>query len=309
MTLRPSVLPKRHGKVLAAAVSVLVATSSWECLAATSTTRDSWLAREACKAERFRSQADVADSTCPDMDALASHARAALAGLSIPQERVERLNRLFFDEEGFRATQDLSSAGHLLLSEVLKGKKGYCVGLALVYLILAEKLQLPIHGVSAPKHVFLRWDDGIVRRNIELFQEGRSVPDEVYIRDQRIPQESIERGVFMANLTSKEFLGFLYQNLGVLESQAEHFDASRDFYKRALKLNPKLASAHYNLGNDFLKLGQYSKAIRAYNKALKLYADDPWALRNRGLAWKGLGKSERAEEDWRRAREIESVPK
>jgi tetratricopeptide (TPR) repeat protein len=34
---------------------------------------------------------------------------------------------------------------------------------------------------------------------------------------------------------------------------------------------------------------QYRKTIRAYDKALKLYPGDPWALQNRGLAWKGVG--------------------
>ena len=94
----------------------------------------------------------------------------------------------------------------------------------------------------------------------------------------------------MANLNTKEFLSFIYQNLGVLESQAEHFDASREFYKHSLRLNPKLAAAYYNLGNDLLKQKQYRKAIRAYDKALKLYPGDPWALQNRGLAMKGLGR-------------------
>jgi tetratricopeptide (TPR) repeat protein len=106
-----------------------------------------------------------------------------------------------------------------------------------------------------------------------------------HFREQKIPQESIERGVFLANLTSKEFLGFVYQNLGVLESQTGHYDASAKLYKEALHLNPKLAAAYYNLGNDFLNQKQYRKAIREYDKALKLYPGDPWSLQNRGLAW------------------------
>src|SRR5207249_3976386 len=114
-------------------------------------------------------------------------------------------------------------------------------GLAAVYLMLAEELDLPVHAVATPKHVFLRWDDGTVRRNIELFQKGRAVPDEDYIREQKIPKESIERGVFLRNLSEKEFLGFIYQNLGVLESQKGNFEASTRHYAKALHLNPKLA--------------------------------------------------------------------
>jgi len=180
-----------------------------------------------------------------------------------------------------------------------------CVGLATVYLILAAGLNLPIHGVATPKHVFLRWDDGKYRRNIELFQEGRAVPDEDYIREQKIPQVSIDRGVFLASLTDKGFLGFIYQNLGVLESQRGEFEKSGPDYARAIHFNPKLAAAFYNRGNDELKQRLYKKAIRDYTKSLKLYPTDAWALWNRGLAWKGLGKADKAEEDRAQAKEID----
>jgi len=220
-------------------------------------------------------------------------------------DTIDRLNEFFFGAEGFQATYDLNTPNHLLLDRVLAGRKGHCVGLATVYLVLAEELDLPIHAVSTPKHIFLRWDDGKVRRNIELFQKGRDVPDEDYVREQRIPKESIERGVFLANLTREEFLGFIYQNRGVLESQRRDFEASGRDYRRALRLNPKMEAAHYNRGNDALKQKRYRKAIRDYTRALDLHPTDVWALHNRGLAWNGLGEKEKAERDWRLAREIE----
>jgi len=179
------------------------------------------------------------------------------------------------------------------------------VGLAAIYLALAEELHLPIHGVATPKHLFLRWDDGKFRRNIELFQKGREVPDEEYVRDQKIPRESIESGVFLRNLTREEFLGFAYQNRGVLESQQGRYRESARDYRRALRLDGKLAAAYYNRGNDELKQEKYRKAIRDYTEALKLYPTDAWGLHNRGLAWKGRGKLEDAERDWKRVQEIE----
>ena len=229
----------------------------------------------------------------------------AVTGTTTPIETIEQLNRFFFQSEQFQVTYDLSSSDHLLPGPVIAGKKGYCVGLAAIYLILAEELSLPIHAVATPKHVFLRWDDGKYRRNIELFQEGRDVPDMDYIREQKIPQESIEQGVFLANLADKEFLGFIYQNLGVLESQRGDFEESGKDYARAIHFSPKLAAAYYNRGNDELKQKSYRKAVRDYTKSLKLYPADAWALWNRGLAWKGLGKMENAEADQERARVLD----
>ncbi len=110
---------------------------------------------------------------------------------------------------------------------------------------------------------------------------------------------------FDVAFTSREFLGFVYQNLGVLESQAEHYDASRKLYKEALRLNPKLAAAYYNLGNDFLNQKEYRKVIREYDKALKLYPGDPWALQNRELAREGLAERTKTEEDGGRGEGID----
>jgi tetratricopeptide (TPR) repeat protein len=266
---------------------------------------ESWLAQRACSVVDTVSPADAPEVGCTGLDALVVRAREAVSGATTPPETIERLNRFFFQSEKFQVTYDLSSSDHLLPGPVLDGKKGYCVGLATIYLILAEELNLPIHAVATPKHVFLRWDDGKFRRNIELFQEGRQVPDKDYIREQKIPQEGIDRGVFLANLSAKEFLGFIYQNLGVLKSQRGEFEQSGKDYTEAIRLNRKLAAAYYNRGNDFLKRKQYRKAIRAYDKSLKLYPTDAWALWNRGLAWKGLGKTEKAEADQERARVLD----
>jgi tetratricopeptide (TPR) repeat protein len=228
-----------------------------------------------------------------------------LAGASRPAETVDHLNEFFFRKHKFQVTNDLTTSAHLLPAEVIENRKGYCVGLGAVYLILAEELNLPIHAVATPKHVFLRWDDGSYRRNIELFEEGRDVPDGDYIRDEKIPDQSIKVGVFLRNLTDKEFIGLVYQNLGVLESQRRNFEQSGNYYAKALRLNHKLAAAYHNRGNDELVQKNYRKAIRDYDKALELYPENVWTLQNRGLAWKGLGKMEKAQLDWKLLREIE----
>ena len=266
---------------------------------------DSWLAQRACSVVGTAPPPDTAVAGCPGLDGLVTLARQAVSGATTPAETIERLNRFFFQSEKFQVTYDLSSSDHLLPGPVIAGKRGYCVGLATIYLILAEELDLPIHAVATPKHVFLRWDDGKFRRNIELFQEGREVPDKDYIREQKIPQASIDRGVFLANLTDTEFLGFIYQNLGVLESQRDEFEESGKDYSRAIHFNSKLAAALYNRGNDELKQKSYRKAIRDYTKSLKLYPTDAWALWNRGLAWKGLREMEKAEKDQALAKEID----
>jgi regulator of sirC expression with transglutaminase-like and TPR domain len=257
----------------------------------------SWLAKKSCALQRGSPTEEVGHVPCSDLAALVARARKAVPRRLTPSATLEQLNSFFFQAESFQAAFELDRPESLLIDGVLASKRGHCVGLATVYLILAEELELPIYAVATPKHVFLRWDDGHVRRNIELFQEGREVSDENYAREQQIPKESIQRGVFLANLRPREFLGFIYQNRGVLESQGGDFGRSGKDYRTALRLNPKLPAAYYNRGNDELKQKRYRQAIRDYTKSLALYPTDPWALKNRELARKGLRQAEKADDD------------
>src|SRR6266849_7460408 len=163
--------------------------------------------------------------------------------------------------------------------------------------LLAEPINLPIYAVATPSHVFLRYDDGINRINVETLQGGISVPDEQYIREQKIPEESIRRGIFMRNLTTDEFLAQVHNNLGVICSERKDYDAAAREYESALDLDLRLPAALYNWGNDLLREGQYRKAIRRFSKSLRLYPTDVWALNNRGLAYLKMEKREKARRD------------
>ena len=99
-------------------------------------------------------------------------ARVALQGASSPAEKLDHLNHFFFVEERFQPAFDLDSADRLLPGKVIANKKGHCVGLAAVYLILAEELGLPIRAVATPKHVFLRWEGRGLRRTSSCSRRG-----------------------------------------------------------------------------------------------------------------------------------------
>ena len=220
-------------------------------------------------------------------------------------EAVRSLNRLIFEQLQIRPSQNLKDPDNLLPSRVLARKQGYCVGIAALYLLIAEQLDLPFYVVSTPSHVFLRYDDGTTRINIETLQGGVSIPDDQYNREQRIPEESIRHGVFMHNLTTDEFLAQVHNNLGVIYSERKNYDAAAREYESALDLDPRLPAALYNWGNDLLREGEYWRAVRRFSKSLRLYPTDVWALNNRGLAYVKLGKREKARRDFEEALKID----
>jgi len=213
---------------------------------------------------------------------------------------VEALNLIVFGALGLRATPDLEDACHLLPSAVLERKEGYCVGIAAVYLVLAERLRLPIHAVATPSHVFLRYDDGTVRINIETLKRGAEIADADYIRDLKIPAEGVEDGIFMADLGTTQFLGRIHNNLGVLLSERQDYDAAAREFELALALDERFPAPHYNYGNNLLKARRYREASREFSKSLRLDPTDVWALNNRGLAYAKMGKRGKARRDFLR---------
>ena len=106
------------------------------------------------------------------MTRLADEVRGDLGPDAPGSVSVKALNRRIFGPAGVRASTDLKDPCNLLPSRVLERKQGYCVGIAAIYLILAERLKLPIYAVATPSHVFLRYDDGTTRINVETLQGG-----------------------------------------------------------------------------------------------------------------------------------------
>jgi regulator of sirC expression with transglutaminase-like and TPR domain len=249
--------------------------------------------------------ADTAPELRAQVSRLVDRVREKMRRTRDPRARVEALSRFIFDHLGVQASRDLTDPDNLFLSRVLERKQGYCVGIASLYLVLADELDLPLFAVATPSHVFLRYDDGEIRFNIETFQNGAQLTDEEYTREYAIPEASIEKGVFLRNLEPEEFLAQVHNNLGVIYSRRKDFKNAASQYEQAIRLDRKLAAAYYNHGNDLLKQGVYRKATRRFSKSLRLYPTDAWALNNRGLAYLKRGKLKKARRDFEQALKVQ----
>ena len=87
------------------------------------------------------------------------------AGETSTDRKIAACNRVIFNKFGFDtdpvAKQSvLNGDGSLdasLLHRVLERKKGVCLGLTTLYLVVAERANLPIYAVHAPNHIFCRY--------------------------------------------------------------------------------------------------------------------------------------------------------
>jgi regulator of sirC expression with transglutaminase-like and TPR domain len=294
-----------HSALIACALGLTLGLTPVEAAAQRASLLDRLIAVET-ESVALRPSADTGPDLRGQLNHLAERLGELLRGATGGRTRVEILSRFIFDGLGIQASRDLTDPDNLFLSRVLERKRGYCVGMASLYLVLAEKLDLPLFAAATPSHVFLRYDDGEIRFNIETFRNGAHLADEEYVREYAVPEASIEKGVFLRNLSPEEFLAQVHNNLGVIYSRREDFENASHQYEQAIRLDGKLAAAYYNYGNDLLSQGAYQEAMRRFSKSLRLYPIDAWALNNRGLAYLRRGKLKRARRDFERALKVQA---
>ncbi len=87
---------------------------------------------------------------------------------SSPAEKVKLLNHIFYNIYGFSGnTKNHKSPQNSYLSQVLESKKGNQISLAIIYSVIAQKLDIPIYGVNLPQHFILAYVDEFEQKEKE----------------------------------------------------------------------------------------------------------------------------------------------
>jgi regulator of sirC expression with transglutaminase-like and TPR domain len=68
-------------------------------------------------------------------------------------EKVKVINHILFDIYNFSGNRtNLAAVDNFYLKNLLESKKGNAISLAMIYLIVAQSLKMPIYGINLPKH-------------------------------------------------------------------------------------------------------------------------------------------------------------
>ncbi len=85
-----------------------------------------------------------------------------------PAEQVKLINHVFYHIYGFSGnTSNHLDPQNSYLSQVLESKKGNQISLAIIYSIVAQKLDIPVYGVNLPQHFILAYVDETQESNFE----------------------------------------------------------------------------------------------------------------------------------------------
>ena len=211
------------------------------------------------------------DDYCNRLDSEFRHADSDTARLS-------RLNAFLFGELGFAGDErNYFDPRNSYLNEVLDRRLGNPISLAVVQITVAQRLGLPLEGVSFPGHflVCMPLDEGIVV--LDPFHRGRTL-DLPELR-RRARSELAARDVDdqrLANLlepaSHRAIVARILRNLKVGYEERAAWDKAVRCADRILTLDPLAVSEYRERGNLYLKLGHTLAARDDFKRYLALSA-------------------------------------
>jgi len=105
-----------------------------------------------------------------------------------------------------------ADSDNIFLVGLLRTRRGTCVSMPLIYLVIGQRLGLPVHLVAIGKHYFVRWEEPGYRMNIEpTITEKIAITrdDSTYLEIEGKTRAEV-KGSEMRNLTGREVVGQLF---------------------------------------------------------------------------------------------------
>ncbi|MGV3598581.1 MAG: transglutaminase-like domain-containing protein [Bacteroidota bacterium] len=121
-------------------------------------------------------------------------------------EKVRILNHIFYDVNGFKGdTATYHSPQNSFINTVLERRKGNPISLAIIYSIIAQRLNIPIFGVNLPQHFILAYMDNYPDQPLEYHEEPPHLSPELF-SDVMFYINPFNKGLVFSKYNVDEFL-------------------------------------------------------------------------------------------------------
>jgi regulator of sirC expression with transglutaminase-like and TPR domain len=108
------------------------------------------------------------------LDDLANALQERLEGVDDPEEVVRAINHYLYEELKFTGNSaDYYNPDNSFMNRVLEKRTGIPISLCALYLLLAERLKLPVKGVGLPGHFLVKYQSGRREIYIDPYNGGR----------------------------------------------------------------------------------------------------------------------------------------
>jgi regulator of sirC expression with transglutaminase-like and TPR domain len=197
------------------------------------------------------------DAYLSRLDALAAQAAPAVRSAEGDAQRVARLNRFLFFEQGFRGNRnDYYDPRNSFLNEVLDRRIGIPIALSAVYLAVGRRLGLDVQGISFPGHFLVKCAGAAGEIVVDPFERS--------VLDLDACQRRLEAG------------------LGATERLRP------EIHLRAASVREILLRMLGNLKRIYVQRSDLGRALACCDRCLLLAPDAMGELRDRALVYEGM---------------------
>ncbi|MBI3236720.1 MAG: hypothetical protein HYZ48_03340 [Chlamydiales bacterium] len=203
------------------------------------------------------------------LDLMALQILARLPQNPTDEEKIARINHFLFHEMQFRFPPHAVYAKDIdlytFLPSVIDGRQGVCLGVSILYLCLAQRIDLPLEIITPPGHIYIRYHNGEKTINIETTARGIDLPSSVYLS---VNTHTLKKR------TLKEVIGMSFVNQASVSWSKADYQTTLDLYERARPYMPNDPLLTMFLGFQYLFTGQNQKGASLLKKIEKITFED-----------------------------------
>lgn len=211
------------------------------------------------------------------------------------------------------------------LADIIKRKQAQCLGYSQIFYVLGDSVGLSVKATNVIEMVtpgpipegyghaacIVSLTDGrtiivdlvidLVSRPFIVDKEFAKVGNYWELKNKENPLRVHRR---IQILDKNGLIACIYYNQGNAYRKLGQLTKAISDYTKAIKLNPKLAEVYMGRGFAYHKLGQYNQSISDNSKAIELNPKLGVAYNNRGLTYLVLGQLNKAIHDFDKAIEL-----
>jgi regulator of sirC expression with transglutaminase-like and TPR domain len=145
---------------------------------------------------------------------------------------------------------------HKLLTHYLTSKKGNCITMPFLFVILGQRLDIDVTASTAPLHVLVKFKDDTTGNayNLETTSGANPARDIWYREQMPMTDQAIANGVYLRPLTRKETVAVMATVLAEYYFEQQEFEKAITISDLRLEYYPKYVEAMIMKGSAYYRL-------------------------------------------------------
>ncbi len=144
---------------------------------------------------------------------------------------------------------------HKLLPNYLESRKGNCVSMPFLFIILGQRLGLDVTAATAPEHIFVKYKaDNGYWINLETTSGANPARDEWLRQQMPMTDDAITNGVYLRPLSKKEAVALMADTLIEHYMHKHQYEKAIEASDLVLEYSPKAVTAMIHKGASYARL-------------------------------------------------------